>query len=105
MPTEQQLLLIGLVAGMLAPFMVQLLKGGLGLSGGPAVVLTFVVAYVLGLVVALVTGAKLPSWNGDPVAFCTELAQVAGIAFALATVIYESWLKRLDGGVFANRKQ
>lgn len=107
MPSETMLLLAGAIGGAISPFAIQLIKGQFGVKGKPALFLAFVVALAVGVSVAVAMGVSIPQPGSDPVAFFVKLGELTGIAFSLATLIYQGWLAGIKPedrlGLFANK--
>ena len=72
------------IAGILAPYITELLKRG-QVEGKKALWLAFVVSVVLAIGALLVTGGLSVS---DP----TQFAGAAGAVFSLATIIYKQFI-------------
>jgi len=80
-----------LIAGILAPIIIQFIKNWLGWSGKPALWLAFGSSIGIAIAAYVLTGklAGIP-W-GEPVAAITAILQMAAGIFALATLIYKQF--------------
>lgn len=97
--------LIPVIITLLAPFVTQLLKGT-KVTGGAALVLTFVVCTVAAALAAFVSGAiNLPAWTGDPVAFLQALGTLVSVVFTVAQVIYHGIIKPTGVGMTEGQRQ
>jgi len=83
------------LAGILAPFVSQIIKWLVGQVGGElkdrvALWATFGLSVVLAAIVLTATGALNLS-GGDPTTIVSALLEAAGLVFGVATLIYKSW--------------
>lgn len=101
-PNPTQLLLAGVIAGIIAPLAAQLIRKQLQWEGDKALYLSLGISLVAGFLAAVLGGVSLPVPGNDPIAFVTALGELLGITFALATVIYKAILEKLQSGLFAN---
>lgn len=84
------------IAGLIAPWLTQLLKKLFGdVEGLAALWATFVVAILVSLVALIITGEL--GWTAppsDPVAWGTWFLQFVGGVFTMATLIYKHFISR-----------
>ena len=84
-----------LIAGLVAPYLTQWLKRLFGgLEAKPALWLSFGVSVVIATLALIVTGQL--GWTappGEPVEVISWFAQFAGAVFALATLVYKTFIK------------
>jgi hypothetical protein len=99
-PQQQQIAL--LVASVLAPFVVQIVKGNWGVSGKWALWLTYGIAALIGIGVYVATGGRFAFVTEDPIGFVFQLFQVIALVAAMATLIYKQWLA--DSGVLVTKR-
>ena len=76
------------VAGLVAPFVIQVIKNYFGQNDKGALWLAFGVSVVIAVVALLVTG-ELPS-VADP----TQLGAAIGVVFSIATVVYKQFMAK-----------
>ena len=83
-----------LIAGLIAPYLTQLLKKWFGgLEARPALWLAFGVSILVSVLALLATGAL--GWTApptEPVAAIGWFAKMAGSVFALATLVYHQFI-------------
>ena len=79
-----------LIAGLIAPWVIQAIKGWLGLSGAPAAWLTLVVSVVIAVVAVVVTGGLSAIPWSDPVAAVQALGVIGGVVFTIASMVYKT---------------
>ena len=84
-----------LIAGLVAPYLTQWLKGLFGgIEAKPALWLSFGISVVIAALALIVTGQL--GWTappGEPVESISWFVQFAGAVFALATLVYKTIIK------------
>jgi len=84
-----------LIIGIIAPFLIGILKRA-GICGALAAWVSFVVCAIMAGVLVLANGSPGVSL-ADPVAFLEALGPVLASVFALATLMYRTFQDRLPG--------
>jgi len=84
-----------LLAGIVAPFVINVIKNWLGWSGKPALWLSFGCAVVVAVVAMLVAGQFQPIEWGNPLVAIEAVIKAAGVVFALATLVYKQFIAKL----------
>jgi divalent metal cation (Fe/Co/Zn/Cd) transporter len=79
-----------LIAGLIAPWIIQAIKGWLKLQGPAAAWMTLVVSVAIAVIAVAITGglAAIP-WS-DPVAAVQALAAIGGVVFTIASLVYKT---------------
>ena len=92
--TAEQLALF--VAGLIAPFLTQLLKKWFGdLEAKPALWVSFGASAALAAVALFLTGGfKIACDLGNPLTCITGIVEAIGVVFGLATVIYKFFMSK-----------
>lgn len=81
------------IAGVVAPFIINLFKGDM--SGKPAFALAVMTSVALGLTIKLVLP---PAWGGLPNTIDpSDALGAVGQVFAIATIIYKVFLEKRKG--------
>jgi hypothetical protein len=91
--TAEQIAL--LLAGIVAPFLINVIKNWLGWSGKPALWLSLACSVVIAVVAMLIAGQFQPSDWSNPLLAADAILKACAIIFALATLIYKQFMAKL----------
>lgn len=100
-PNLTALMLVGMASGVLASFLVQILKGRL--NGKPAYYFAMFACFIVAIGIAVVSGVSLPNPGNDPIQFISALATVGSVSFTIAQTLYKAWLSKWQSGAFSNQ--